>query len=107
MERLSSTQNETRRLALRLYIAGNAPNSLQALAHLKEIEQQYTDYQFEIEVVDTLQEPLRALEEGILVTPTLFKQSPQPEAKIIGNLSRRADVVAALNLTEPAGQTET
>lgn len=100
-----SNFDETRRLVLRLYIAGEAPNSRQAMTHLREIEQLFSDYEFELEVVDTLLEPLRALEDGILVTPTLVKRFPAPETKIIGNLSHKEEVLSALNITLPTGQT--
>jgi len=48
-------------------------------------------------VVDILQEPLRALVEGILVTPTLVRLSP-PVRHIVGDLRDRGIVLRALGL---------
>jgi hypothetical protein len=48
-------------------------------------------------VVDILREPLLALVEGILVTPTLVRLSP-PVRHIVGDLSDRAIVLCALGL---------
>jgi circadian clock protein KaiB len=52
--------------------------------------------------VDLLQEPLRALSEGILFTPTLVRLSPLPARKIVGDLSDTAGVLLALGLKEAA-----
>jgi len=53
-----------------------------------------------IEVIDVLKEPLRALAEAILVTPTLVKLSPLPEQQIIGDLSEEEEVFRALGLPQ-------
>jgi hypothetical protein len=47
-----------------------------------------------------LKEPLRALAESIVVTPTLVKISPAPEQQIIGNLSQEDEVLRALGLPQ-------
>ncbi|RPI53543.1 MAG: hypothetical protein EHM56_07145, partial [Chloroflexi bacterium] len=62
-----------KRLVLRLYIAGRGPNSVRALANLDALAQDFGRDYFEIEVVDVLVEPLRALRDHVLVTPTLVK----------------------------------
>ena len=54
-----------------------------------------------LRVVDILREPLRALVEGILVTPTLVRLSP-PVRHIVGDLSDRAIVLRALSQDEKA-----
>jgi circadian clock protein KaiB len=53
-----------------------------------------------IEVIDVLSRPLRALADGVVVTPTLIKVSPAPEQQIIGNLSEEAELLRALGLPE-------
>jgi circadian clock protein KaiB len=84
------------KLALRLYVAGNAPNSLIAMDNLKAIcDAPFADGH-EIEIVDSLKHPLRALADGIIVTPTLLKLSPAPVQRVIGNLSNTAEVLLAL-----------
>lgn len=84
-------------ILFRLYIANEAPSSAQAMANLRSICQEYLPGHHEIEVVDILREPLRALVEGILVTPTLVRLSP-PVRQIVGDLSDRAIVLRALGL---------
>lgn len=87
-----------RRLKLRLYVAGRSPNSARALANLNTISQAYGPEYFDLEVVDVLVDPLRALREQVLVTPTLIKLSPPPTVQIAGDLSRQYEVLHALGL---------
>ena len=84
----------------RLYLAGGAPNSVRAMANLYAICRKHFPESHRIEVIDVLKEPLRALTEGILVTPTVIKVSPAPELQIIGNLSDEEEVLRALGLPE-------
>ena len=89
-----------RRIKLRLYVAGGAPNSVRAVANLAAICKEHLQSRFTLEIVDVLQFPLRALADGILVTPSLAKLSPAPAAKIVGNLSDRSNVLQALGITQ-------
>jgi circadian clock protein KaiB len=85
-------------VVLRLYIAGSAPNSAQALANLAAICEEYLKDGHKLEVVDVLEHPARAMAEGVLVTPSLAKLSPLPSANIVGNLGDKAKVLLALGL---------
>jgi circadian clock protein KaiB len=83
-------------LLLRLYVAGNAPNSLRAIANAKAICDEYFASEHKLEIVDLLEHPRRALADGIVVTPTLLKLLPLPVERVIGNLSDTAQVLLAL-----------
>ncbi|HEY3376969.1 MAG TPA: circadian clock KaiB family protein [Armatimonadota bacterium] len=85
---------------LHLYIDGHAPNSTRAQANLALISQSLPPAQLEVEVIDVLQEPLRALQDNVFVTPLLRKLAPLPEAHIIGDLSNFTRVRLALGLGE-------
>ena len=87
---------------LRLYVAGSAPHSLRARTNLETIVREHLDERSTIEVVDVFDEPLRALEDGILVTPTLVKMGPGPAATLVGNLNERATILLALGITDGA-----
>lgn len=84
----------------RLYLAGGAPNSVRAFANLYAICQKHFPESHRIEVIDVLKEPIRALEQAILVTPTVVKLSPLPEQLIIGDLSEEEEVLRALGLPQ-------
>jgi circadian clock protein KaiB len=84
----------------RLYFAGGAPNSVRALANLYAICRKYFPESHRIELIDVLKEPMRALADAILVTPTVVRLSPAPELQIIGNLSEEEEVLRALGLPQ-------
>ena len=85
-------------VVLRLYVAGNAPNSMQAIDNLAAICAEYLKDGHKLEVVDVLEDPRRAMAEGVLVTPSLTKLSPRPMAQVVGNLSDKMRVLLALGL---------
>lgn len=87
-------------MKLRLYVAGDAPNSVRAIANLAAICQEHLQSAFKLEIIDVLKFPLRALADGVLVTPHLAKLAPSPAAKIVGNLGDRTSVLAALGVGE-------
>jgi circadian clock protein KaiB len=86
-------------LQLRLYIAGNAPNSVRAISNLKAICDEHFPSGCGLEIVDLLVNPQRALADGIIVTPTLVKLLPLPVQKVIGTLSDTEQVFQALAST--------
>jgi circadian clock protein KaiB len=88
-------------VVMRLYIAGRAPNSVKAIANLEAICRQHLKDGFKLEIVDVCEHPQRALDDGVLVTPSLAKLSPTPGANVIGNLSDTGSVLAALGLRAP------
>jgi circadian clock protein KaiB len=82
-------------LRLRLYVSGNAPNSLAALHNLREIQEHHLRGPCEVEVVDVATDRARAVRDRILVTPTLLLVDT-PHVRVLGNLSDTARVLAAL-----------
>ncbi len=82
----------------RLYVSGNAPNSLQAIANLEELCETYLPGCHEIEIVDVFLDPQRALTESIFMTPTLVSVSPFPGCKIVGDLSQTEPILQILGL---------
>jgi circadian clock protein KaiB len=81
---------------LRLYVAGNAPNSLRSIANARAICEDQGGAPYELEIVNVLEHPERALADGIIVTPTLLKLSPRPIQRMVGDLSDRAQVLLTL-----------
>ena len=83
---------------LKLYVAGNTPNSMRALKTLRNILE--TDFRgvYALKVIDVLKNPQLAEEDKILATPTLSKILPPPVRRIIGDLSDRERVLIGLDL---------
>jgi circadian clock protein KaiB len=87
-----------RSFRFRLYVAGDAQNSVDAIANLTAICRKYLPGRHDIEIMDVFLEPARALTDGIFMTPTLVKLAPAPPRRIIGNLSQTGRVLQALGL---------
>src|SRR4029077_1320421 len=83
---------------LRLYIAGQTPNSIAAIANLKKICEDKLRGKYRIEVVDLLEKPQLAKGDQIIAIPTLVRRLPPPVKKIIGNLSKTENVIVGLDL---------
>jgi circadian clock protein KaiB len=71
----------------RLYISGRTPKSNLALSNLQTLCDRTFPGQYQITVIDVLEEPARADEERVLATPTLIKAYPPPTRRIIGDLT--------------------
>jgi circadian clock protein KaiB len=84
-------------LRLRLYVAGNAPNSVRAIANARAICDEHFAAGHELEIVDLLEDPVRALADGIVVTPTLLRLLPLPAQRVVGSLSDLNQVLLALS----------
>jgi circadian clock protein KaiB len=83
---------------LRLYVAGQTPKSITALANLKRICEEHLVGRYQIEVIDLLEHPQLAAGDQILAVPTLVRRLPEPLKRIIGNLSNMERVLVGLDL---------
>ena len=100
----NKTRSQGTQFKFRLYVAGDAPNSAQAVANLTAFCKAYLMERHVIEVINVFQNPKRALADGILMTPTLIKLAPAPSPqKIIGNLSQTQPVLLALGIDTTPG----
>lgn len=82
----------------RLYVAGDALNSVQARANLTALCRTHLAERHEIEIVDVFREPMRALADSVFMTPTLVKLAPLPVRTIVGTLSQTPIVMLALGI---------
>jgi circadian clock protein KaiB len=83
---------------LKLYVAGNTPNSMRAMKTLRNILDTEFRGVYALKVIDVLKNPQLAEEDKILATPTLSKILPPPVRRIIGDLSDREKVLIGLDL---------
>lgn len=90
--------NRKPQFKFRLYVAGDTQNSAQAVVNLTALCHEHLPDQHQIEIVDVFQEPQRALEDSIFMTPTLVKLAPSPVRKIVGTLSQAPLVLQAWGL---------
>jgi circadian clock protein KaiB len=81
-----------------LYTAEGTENSTLAFGNLVSLCKTHLAGHYEIEVIDVLRDPQRALAQNIRMTPTLLKISPSPKRTIVGTLSQTQRVMAALGI---------
>jgi circadian clock protein KaiB len=91
--------SEGARWELRLYVAGQTPRCVEAIAQLQEICEEHVQGRYSIEVVDLLENPTLAVGDQIIAIPTLVRKLPAPRKKVIGDLSNAERVLDGLNLT--------
>lgn len=83
---------------LRLYIAGQTANAVNALRNLKAICNDKLKGKYFIEVIDLLKNPKPGCDDQVLAIPTLIRKFPVPARRIIGDLSNSVRVLAWLDL---------
>src|SRR5262245_14164981 len=87
-----------KRWQLRLYVAGQTPKCLTAFANLKKICEEYLAGEYEIEIVDLVEQPQLAAGDQILAIPPLVRKLPEPMRKMIGDRSNTERVRVGLDL---------
>jgi circadian clock protein KaiB len=83
---------------LRLYVAGQSPRSLRAIANLKRLCEEHLAGRYDIEVIDLVERPGLARGDDIVAIPTLVRLIPMPLRKIIGDLSDTERVLIGLRI---------
>jgi len=81
---------------LRLYVAGMTARSMSAISSLKELcEERFPD-RYELEIINLLEHPELAETQEIIASPTLVKELPQPEQRLVGDMTNPERVLSVL-----------
>jgi circadian clock protein KaiB len=91
-------EHDRERVTLRLYVTGMAHQSVEAIALVKELCEEFLPGRYDLEVVDIYKDPARAREAQIFAAPTLVKERPEPIRRLIGRLSDRERVRVGLGV---------
>lgn len=86
---------------LALYLVPGSQASRRAVANVRAICDELLPDRYTLEVIDLREHPELTRELHLLAAPTLIKKQPPPEVRLIGDLSNRHEVLAALGLTTP------
>lgn len=86
---------------LRLYVAGQTPKSVAAIANLKKLCDRHLAGRYNVQVIDLMKDPALAQRDQIVAIPTLIRQLPEPMKRVIGDLSNSERVLVGLDI-EPA-----
>ncbi|WP_082508646.1 circadian clock KaiB family protein [Burkholderia sp. Leaf177] len=95
---LSSQEQPSDLLVLRLYVTGNTHRSTRAVENARRLLESVAAGRFKLEVIDIYLHPEAAIAAQIIAAPTLVKLNPGPLRRVIGDLSDSDKVIAALGL---------
>jgi circadian clock protein KaiB len=87
---------------LRLYVAGQTPKSLAAIANLKKLCEDHLKDPYHIEIIDLLKKPHLAKGDQILAIPTLVRRVPEPIKRLLGDLSNKEKFLIGFDLKNDA-----
>lgn len=85
---------------LRLYVSGSSPRSSKAVANIRALCERHLVGRYDLEVVDLYQEPHRAKEFQVIAAPTLVREEPFPQRRIIGDMSDEGKLLMTLEILE-------
>ena len=106
MSEATSKGDRPAKYVLRLYVTGSSPRAQVAIANLRRICEQELSGQYELQIIDVLEQPQVAEDDRILATPTLIKQLPPPLRRVIGDLSDKEKVLLGLELRRDTGNSD-
>ena len=86
------------RYNLCLYVAGQTPKSLAAIANLQLLCKTHLAGRHTVEIIDLIQQPHLAIIDEIVALPTLVRRQPQPLKRIVGDLSKTRRVLLGLDI---------
>jgi circadian clock protein KaiB len=95
-DRVRGSKPKASKYDLWLYVAGKSARSTAAIDNLKHICRTHLDGQYQIKIIDLVENPRLARDHEILALPTLVRQLPSPIRKIIGDLSDVERVLVGL-----------
>lgn len=90
--------NEMKQLVLRLYISGLTTRTENAIRSIRTICESELEGKYDFAVIDVVDCPHLAEQAKILATPTLIKEFPLPQRRIIGDLTDRNKVMGSLDI---------
>jgi len=77
-------------IPLLLFVAGDAPRTTVAVQNLRLALTEFRDKNFQLEIVNVLEDAGRAIADRVLVTPTLL--APESSRRLVGDLSEKSQL---------------
>lgn len=86
------------KLRLELFVIGHSQRSQSAVENLRRILETTMPGEFDLKIIDVLEEPQAAEDSNIMATPTLIKRAPAPVSRLLGDLSATETVLRGLGI---------
>ncbi len=98
--------DRNKKYKFKLFIAGVNPTSIKAIESIKYICDKYLNDGYDLEVIDIYQQRQMLRDMNIIAVPTLIRESPLPEKRIIGDMSETENLVKAMEINLSKNKTE-
>jgi circadian clock protein KaiB len=86
------------RYMMTLYVAGASRRSLRAVDNVREFCDEELNGNYDLEVIDLYRSPDQAKTARIIAAPTLLRHEPGPVRRVIGDMSDRTRLRAAIKV---------
>ncbi len=100
---MNALTKPTRRVSMRLFVAGATASSEKAKAALNticdDLRARAPGHDVDLEIIDVLADPDTALLNQVFATPTVIRVSPGPARRLFGDLSSPEMVTIGLQLS--------
>ncbi|MEA2828854.1 MAG: circadian clock protein KaiB [Actinomycetota bacterium] len=83
---------------LTLFVSGASALSVHAIADARQVCDIHLDGRYHLAVVDVHGDPTALVGSSVVAVPTLVRNRPPPERKVVGDLSDAARVLLALDI---------
>lgn len=87
----------TNKYAFKLYLTNTTTVGKAKVESLEKVLKK-TGIDYSLEVINVLEDPVVAIEDGVVATPTLVKVTPLPKKKVIGQLENAEKLLAELDI---------
>ncbi|MFO8102355.1 MAG: circadian clock KaiB family protein [Dehalococcoidia bacterium] len=92
---------DSSRYLLKLYVTNMTPKIEDSIGKLRQVIcDQDLESQYELKIINILENPQLAEGDRVLATPTLIKELPAPVKRLIGDISNTDKVLVRLDLVD-------
>ena len=85
-------------MVLQLYVSGMSLKSMEAIENIRRLCDEHLRGSVRLEIIDLYKNPELAIEQQIVFSPSLIKQSPLPRKILIGTFADTEKVIKGLGI---------
>jgi circadian clock protein KaiB len=89
----------TRHYVLTLFVSGASEVSVRAIASVRSLCERHLAGRYDLEVVDVYRDVARATSRNVVAVPTLVRELPLPQRRLVGDMSDVSRVLGVLEIT--------
>lgn len=97
-------EETSNKVVLKFFVAAVNDSVVQLVRELEDALKQCGIQDYELEMIDVVSMPEKALHYDIFATPTLIREFPEPLLKFIANVASRKDIMMMIKKVSPDGR---